>query len=97
MVSSSWWTSHFERVLAAQEARIRTLQQRVRRRGTRDYEQLATLPRGSADYLLVQSVDLLEKGHQLCKQTLRQIELSRERLNKERTPPPRLLREKRKG
>jgi hypothetical protein len=45
-------------------------------------QQVASLPRGSAEYLLFQSVDLLEKGHQLCKLTLWQIERSTEHLIK---------------
>ncbi len=76
------WASVFERVLAAQEARIHELHSRLLRKGITSYKQLATLPRGSADYLLFQSVDLLEKGNRLCQQTVRQIELSKQRLSR---------------
>ena len=81
-------TSHLEMVLAVQEARIQFLQNRLRRRGPFGHKYLAELPRDSAEYLLCQSLDLLEKGHALCKRTLRQIEGSRDLLKHSSPPLP---------
>jgi hypothetical protein len=85
--STSSWACHFEGVLAAQKARIQKLERRLRHRGLTSYQQLATVPRGSTDHLLFQSVDILMKGHQLCQQTLRQIEQSKARLANPLTEP----------
>ena len=85
--TSSSWAGHFEGMLAAQKARIQKLERRLRHRGFSTYQQLATVPRGSADHLLFQSVDILMKGHQLCQQTLRQIEQSKARLANPLTKP----------
>ena len=81
-IARSWRSSHLHKVLAAQESRIEVLKRRLVQRGIMTYEDVAPLPRGSSDYLLIQSIDLLEKGHQLCKLTVRQIERSSERLIK---------------
>jgi len=79
----SMWTSYFEAVLKTQEVRLWFLRQHLHRKGILTYEHLSELPRGSPIHLLIQSFDLLDKGHELCERTLRQIKLSHERLTKQ--------------
>ena len=76
-----------EAVLRVHETRLELLQQQLGRKGPFTASYLANLPRNGdrADYLLCQSLDLLENGHALCQGTLSQIERSKNLL-KYKTP-----------